>query len=317
MESFPSGQFALKRLRIVILVLATLACVTWSAHASEIASCEPLRTLSLQSPVLSGTDVVELQLRLEQLGFGPLTPDGVFGPRTVAAVERFQRAKGLNVDGVVGASTWDALQEGALPAAGHPPAAPPKGALSIVVDTDNFKLTLYADGQPYKTYPVAVGRPSHFTLSPVGEWRVIYKGTNWGGGFGTRWLGLNVPWGIYGIHGTNKPWSIGTRASAGCIRMYNHDVEELYEWVPTGTPVTIRGVVPDVEFNRTLRTGMSGRDVVYVQFRLGDLGFDPKGADGRFGPDTERAVKEMQRLYGLPVDGQVYDDLYYLLGLKQ
>ena len=47
---------------------------------------------------------------------------------------------------------------------------------------------------------------------------------NWGGGFGTRWLGLNVPWGIYGIHGTNQPWSIGTQASAGCIRMFNRHV---------------------------------------------------------------------------------------------
>ena len=113
-----------------------------------------------------------------------------------------------------------------------PPLAKPEGEMMIVVDTIQLKLTLYVDGEPYKTYPVAVGRPNQFTLSPVGEWRIVHKSRNWGGGFGTRWMGLNVPWGIYGIHGTNKPWSIGTRASAGCIRMFNRDVEELYAWVP-------------------------------------------------------------------------------------
>ena len=188
--------------------------------------------------------------------------------------------------------------------------------MMIVVDTNQLKLTLYVNGEPYKTYPVAVGRPNQFTLSPVGEWKIIHKSRNWGGGFGTRWMGLNVPWGIYGIHGTNKPWSIGTRASAGCIRMFNHDVEELYEWVPTGTPVKIIGVEPDVSFDRRLRTGLTGRDVVFVQLRLQELGFDAQGADGRYGPNTARAVEELQRLYGLPVDGEVYEDVYYILGLK-
>ena len=50
---------------------------------------------------------------------------------------------------------------------------------------------------------------------------------------------LNVPWGIYGIHGTDKPWSIGQAVSHGCVRMYNQDAEELYGKVPVGTPVRI------------------------------------------------------------------------------
>jgi len=54
-------------------------------------------------------------------------------------------------------------------------------------------------------------------------------------------MGLNVPWGIYGIHGTNKPWTIGQFASHGCIRMRNKDVEELFEWIPVGTNVLIEG----------------------------------------------------------------------------
>ena len=98
--------------------------------------------------------------------------------------------------------------------------------------------------------------------------------------------------------------------------MFNRDVEELYEWVPTGTPVKITGIEPDVSFVRRIHTGVSGRDVVFVQLRLQELGFDAQGADGRFGPNSAEAVKELQRLYGLPVDGEVYEDVYYILGLK-
>jgi lipoprotein-anchoring transpeptidase ErfK/SrfK len=44
----------------------------------------------------------------------------------------------------------------------------------------------------------------------------------------------------YGIHGTTQPESVGTDASNGCVRMLKQDVEELFEWVPRGTVVTVR-----------------------------------------------------------------------------
>jgi lipoprotein-anchoring transpeptidase ErfK/SrfK len=43
----------------------------------------------------------------------------------------------------------------------------------------------------------------------------------------------------YGIHGTWDESTIGKSESAGCIRMKNRDVEELYVLLPPGTPVTI------------------------------------------------------------------------------
>jgi lipoprotein-anchoring transpeptidase ErfK/SrfK len=43
----------------------------------------------------------------------------------------------------------------------------------------------------------------------------------------------------YRIHGTDAPWTIGTAASKGCIRMYNEDVLDLYPRVPIGTKVTV------------------------------------------------------------------------------
>lgn len=41
------------------------------------------------------------------------------------------------------------------------------------------------------------------------------------------------------IHGTIEPWSIGTAASSGCIRMLNEEVEELYDAVHVGTKVIV------------------------------------------------------------------------------
>lgn len=279
-------------------------------------ACEVDRVISLSSPYLQGPDVIEIQERLAELGLYDGVIDGVYGPKTYAAVMEFQESNSLQVTGIVNTEVWNHLYQDPSPleVARTPK---PEGDIRIEVDTRTLRLTVFVNDEVYKTYPVAVGRPTQFTLSPVGEWRIVYKGVNWGGGFGTRWLGLNVPWGIYGIHGTNKPGSIGTRASAGCIRMQNRDVEELYGWVSVGTPVRIIGDPPaHLSFTRTMRSGTSGNDVVFVQLQLGSLGFDTQGADGRFGGNTESAVRELQKVYGLPNDGTVYDDVYFILGLR-
>ncbi len=57
----------------------------------------------------TGLDVVDLQRRLIALGFAPGEDDGVFGPLTLAAVERYQVSRSLELDGVVGLQTWTAL----------------------------------------------------------------------------------------------------------------------------------------------------------------------------------------------------------------
>jgi len=43
----------------------------------------------------------------------------------------------------------------------------------------------------------------------------------------------------YRIHGTDAPWTIGTSASSGCVRMYNQDVLDLYPRVKVGAKVTV------------------------------------------------------------------------------
>jgi len=120
---------------------------------------------------------------------------------------------------------------------------------SVVVDKSKNILTLKAGERVVKTYSVGTGVSG---CTPAGTYKITNKLVNppWhkpGAGvvpfgdkqnvLGTRWMGFNNPG--YGIHGTWEPESIGQQSSAGCVRMKNEDVEELFEIVPSGTEVEI------------------------------------------------------------------------------
>ncbi|MBR5535314.1 MAG: L,D-transpeptidase family protein [Clostridia bacterium] len=107
--------------------------------------------------------------------------------------------------------------------------------LEFRVNLSSKILSVYQNGTLIKEYPVAIGKDS--TPTPQGTFTIINKQLNPGGPYGTRWLGLSKKG--YGIHGTNAPESIGTAASNGCIRMYNSDIEELFDITNTGTVVRI------------------------------------------------------------------------------
>lgn len=106
----------------------------------------------------------------------------------------------------------------------------------ITIKTSTRTLTLYKNNRFFKSYPVAVGKPS--TPTPKGNWTIIMKGL-WGRQFGGHFMRLSIPNGIYGIHGTDMPSSIGKYVSHGCVRMYPADAAELYSLVSIGTPVLI------------------------------------------------------------------------------
>jgi lipoprotein-anchoring transpeptidase ErfK/SrfK len=128
----------------------------------------------------------------------------------------------------------------------------------ITIDRDHFKLRLFKALKFRKSYPVAVGQPAYPT--PTGRFSITSKQVNpvwsvpnspWAGELqGTvveggsaanplkaRWMGIAN--GV-GIHGTGEDYSIGTRASHGCIRMHVADVIDLFKRVPVGTPVLIK-----------------------------------------------------------------------------
>ena len=118
----------------------------------------------------------------------------------------------------------------------------------IIVSIPDRKLALVQDARVVRTYAVAVG--ADLSPSPSGEFKITHRiaqPTYYAPGvvippgkanpLGTRWLGLSRKG--YGIHGTNQPRSIGRRASHGCIRMRNRDIEELFELVRAGDVVEL------------------------------------------------------------------------------
>ena len=183
------------------------------------------------------------------------------------------------------------------------------------MDVEQKRLTLWQGSTQVASYPVATG--SWETPSPIGVFRITHRFSGQMGGFGTCFLGLNVPWGNYGIHGTNKPESIGDNASHGCIRMHVADAEALYARVPDGTVVVIEcGPYGETGGSlRTLKNGDRSAQVRAVQRKLRALGFYHGWPDGVFGPATQSAVDAARKHYGLAPNGLVDWALYQAIGL--
>jgi L,D-transpeptidase ErfK/SrfK len=82
---------------------------------------------------------------------------------------------------------------------------------------------------------------------------------------------MRLSYGLYSIHGTDSPWSIGRLATHGCIRLYPEDIGELFRSVQVGTP----------------------GEILYQPVKLGEAG-------GRIyvevHPDIYRRVRDLARL---------------------
>lgn len=262
------------------------------------------RFLRFNEDPMQGPDVLLLQEKLIKKGYH-ITANGIYDRITAQAVVHLQQTLDLPADGVVGPEIWNTLnlEKEKAAASEQPLAARP----SILINLNRRRLTFTLDGSS-TTYPVAIGKPS--TPSPIGNWVIVQKTVNPGGPFGARWMRLSVPWGGYGIHGTNNPNSIGRAVSHGCIRMYNKDVIKIYDLTPIGTPVNIVG---NAYTGRILKEGSSGEDVKQLQKDLKKLGYYQASVDGIFGPKTTEAVKAFQTDNGLVSDGIVGPYTYFAL----
>jgi L,D-transpeptidase ErfK/SrfK len=141
------------------------------------------------------------------------------------------------------------------------PNAPRRG---VVINIAEYRLYYFPDGDSGRvySYPIGIARLNRST--PLGLTTVTRKAKDptWyptesvraeqaaigrplatvvppgpDNPLGSRALYLGFP--LYLIHGTNEPFGIGTRATAGCFRMFPADVEELYDMVGIGTQVRI------------------------------------------------------------------------------
>ncbi len=124
----------------------------------------------------------------------------------------------------------------------------PRVTFSVIVDKSQNTLTLKANEEVIKVYTVSTGKEDQ---TPVGTFTIVNRlvdppwytarGVIPPGSpeniLGTRWMGFSKP--SYGIHGTTDASTIGRSVTAGCVRMRNPEVEELYALLPLGTEVTI------------------------------------------------------------------------------
>jgi lipoprotein-anchoring transpeptidase ErfK/SrfK/putative cell wall-binding protein len=116
---------------------------------------------------------------------------------------------------------------------------------SIVVDKSEFRLYLVKGDVLVKDYPVAIGAVGAET--PPAMWKINAKYYTYPlGAYGPRKMrlyrqvGSSYVYTAYNVHGTNQPWTIGTKASAGCVRLYNEDILDLFPRVPLGMLVQTR-----------------------------------------------------------------------------
>jgi lipoprotein-anchoring transpeptidase ErfK/SrfK len=147
-------------------------------------------------------------------------------------------------------------------------ANPASNGISIVVKKSLFTMFIYKNGTMIKKYPVAIGKnpgdkkrvgdnrtpEGDFTITSIQDshtWEHDFADDTLGpikGAYGPWFMGLSTlasetrsgkAWKGIAVHGTHNPASIGTRASEGCIRMHNEDVDSLKRMVRIGTPVRI------------------------------------------------------------------------------
>lgn len=123
----------------------------------------------------------------------------------------------------------------------------------LVIRLKKRRVYVYRGEELDVSYPIAVGKNGWET--PKGDFKVLEKkkDPSWQNPFtgevippgidnplGVRWIGF---WtngkNSIGFHGTPNEGSVGRAASHGCIRMFNKDVQKLFDLVQVGTPVSV------------------------------------------------------------------------------
>jgi lipoprotein-anchoring transpeptidase ErfK/SrfK len=113
-----------------------------------------------------------------------------------------------------------------------------------------FTMTVYKAGQVVQTEKVAIGQDRYPTPTGLFFIRELARPANAKGAYGPYAFGLSAYSNVLtqfgrgdgqvGIHGTNQPGALGTKASHGCIRVANAGITKLAKSLPQGVPVDIR-----------------------------------------------------------------------------
>ena len=145
-----------------------------------------------------------------------------------------------------------------------------RDGLQLVLDRKHHQLLVLRDGRMTRRFPAAVGTTGWET--PAGRFRVFEKvkepvwthpvsgelvnAESEGNPLGSRWIGFyrdcngRSGWDgeqyldingctVAGFHGTPYRWTVGRAVSHGCVRLYEENVQEVFDLVRVGTQVTV------------------------------------------------------------------------------
>lgn len=209
---------------------------------------------------IASDEVFRIREYLKQKGYTDIGEGDYFDYKLHLGVKSFQTDNKLDPDGIIGPKTFKVINDDMILnsiSIGYneivlPDEVPKENW--ILINKGSNTLYLYKNRELIDRYPIATGKtPAH---TPEGEFYILKKLINpyWGGAgkykpikggapnnpLGRRWLGLNIgAGGTYGIHGNSDIHSIGKYVSLGCIRMFNDDIESIYDIIEYNTPVLI------------------------------------------------------------------------------
>lgn len=228
-----------------------------------------------------GSTVVAVQRRLSELGYD-VSDDGEFGPETEKALKEFQRSRQKEPDGVVGPRTLNALLNASKAD------APSNGA---DVGIDSIQRT----SAPGTSHPARSGRG-------LGALKAQQNGGGKKKDEGPR---------IDPV--TGKPVADSKTGPIGSTEPYSPDKASYDGRMGTGPASPQQTGPSNLDFEQKHKRGRggqftskgsSGQSVGQAQQDLNDLGIRPKiTVDGKFGDQTDRAVRRFQRANGLAIDG--------------
>ena len=233
----------------------------------------------------------DMQQRLKELGYYSGSVDGDFGDGTEQAVIAFQKANGLNADGVAGTQTITKLySNNAVPASSSNSSSGSSGSNTVTATPrPNATATPRPTATPDLSKDIYLRAGSTGQNVRTLQNRLIELGWMDGKADGT-YGGATEAAVIAFQKKTSGLWDDGVAGPDTLKALYSNSAAK------SSSPVSSIG--------ETLENGSEGDAVRALQKRLKELGYLNGSVDGSFGPSTLSAVISFQEKNGLNADGK-------------
>lgn len=270
---------------------ATVVVITSAPTNTPKPAATPTSTSSSLRNGSTGTAVRTLQQRLKELGYYSGSVDGDFGDGTEQAVIAFQKANGLNADGVAGTQTITKLySNNAVPASSSNSSSGSSGSNTVTATPrPNATATPRPTATPDLSKDIYLRAGSTGQNVRTLQNRLIELGWMDGKADGT-YGGATEAAVIAFQKKTSGLWDDGVAGPDTLKALYSNSAAK------SSSPVSSIG--------ETLENGSEGDAVRALQKRLKALGYLNGSVDGSFGPSTLSAVISFQEKNGLNADGK-------------